>query len=114
MIYYKIGGRLVLRIDAWDRYCLWGLFILFALVITLFFTSCATPQINRPYQAVVIPTPSNSGFLFSQHDKDFLVAEGIPSSYFTLTPSGWYMTKQDEIRAGELRASIRNKGVWTP
>lgn len=76
------------------------------------FSGCATPKLTTSSQPAVSATVSNGGFLFSQKDKDFLVDEGIPSSYFTLTPDGWYMTKQDEIRAGELRAAQRNPKVW--
>lgn len=94
------------------------LFVAIALVwICFMVTGCSTPVLVVPSIATVQAEPWQKGDLglyFNLENKDYLVSEGIPESFFTWTPRGFYMDRLNLIQAENIRDAKRNGTLWTP
>jgi hypothetical protein len=90
-----------------------ALILAFVAMVIIVLSSCATPPLApAPDAPLVHLTVGDGGFYVTTEDKSVIVAQGVPSSYFVLTPKGWYMTRQQAILAANICAANRNKGVW--
>jgi len=83
--------------------------------VALCFSSCTTPHLTVPAVATVRSLPwqkGDTGLYFDNSNKDFLISEGVPRSWFANTKRGWYLNSQQLIQAENIRSAERNHGVW--
>lgn len=83
----------------------------FVALIACQFCACAHLPNAHPNIAVVHALPiqkGDDGLYYDDANKDELVYEGIPDSFFVSTPRGWYLSHLMLNRAADIRDAKRN------
>lgn len=94
----------------------WSLIILCIAAFTQ--AGCITPQLSSPKVAIIQTKTfaGDSNVYCDADNKNEMILEGIPSSYFAWSESRnlFFMTRLQAINAANLRAQERNPNVWSP